>query len=193
MSNNTHPPSQNEPIIAPTTAPTTFVRIWLGRAHSARHPRCGLHHAHADPGANHSVVLAGHDVMGSAQTGTGKTASFVLPILQKSCLWPPPAPRPRAIPCAHWCCAQRANWRCRSRTMRKPTPNIRRFALPWCSAAWTSNANARRSRGVNYSSPRQPTLGSLPTQRQSLNQVQYLVLDKLTACSTWAFARFATF
>lgn len=28
------------------------------------------------------VVLAGQDVMGSAQTGTGKTASFVLPILQ---------------------------------------------------------------------------------------------------------------
>lgn len=29
------------------------------------------------------VVLAGADVMGSAQTGTGKTASFVLPLLQK--------------------------------------------------------------------------------------------------------------
>lgn len=29
------------------------------------------------------VVLAGQDVMGSAQTGTGKTASFVLPLLQK--------------------------------------------------------------------------------------------------------------
>ena len=26
------------------------------------------------------VVLSGQDVMGSAQTGTGKTASFVLPI-----------------------------------------------------------------------------------------------------------------
>ena len=29
------------------------------------------------------VILEGHDVMGGAQTGTGKTAGFALPILQK--------------------------------------------------------------------------------------------------------------
>ena len=29
------------------------------------------------------VVMAGHDVLGTAQTGTGKTAAFVLPILQR--------------------------------------------------------------------------------------------------------------
>lgn len=29
------------------------------------------------------LILAGHDVMGSAQTGTGKTAAFVLPLLHK--------------------------------------------------------------------------------------------------------------
>ena len=28
-------------------------------------------------------VLSGHDIMGIAQTGTGKTAAFVLPILMK--------------------------------------------------------------------------------------------------------------
>ena len=29
------------------------------------------------------VVLAGQDVMGAAQTGTGKTAAFALPLLQR--------------------------------------------------------------------------------------------------------------
>ncbi len=29
------------------------------------------------------LVLAGHDIMGIAQTGTGKTAAFVLPLLMK--------------------------------------------------------------------------------------------------------------
>ncbi|HCL84892.1 MAG TPA: DEAD/DEAH box helicase, partial [Chitinophagaceae bacterium] len=29
------------------------------------------------------VVLAGRDILGCAQTGTGKTASFVLPLLQR--------------------------------------------------------------------------------------------------------------
>ena len=34
------------------------------------------------------VVLAGRDVLGLAQTGTGKTAAFILPILQRLIVGP---------------------------------------------------------------------------------------------------------
>jgi ATP-dependent RNA helicase RhlE len=39
------------------------------------------------------AVLAGRDVLGLAQTGTGKTAAFVLPILERFLAHPAPGPR----------------------------------------------------------------------------------------------------
>ena len=45
------------------------------------------------------LVLSGHDVLGAAQTGTGKTAAFALPVLNRlSKTTPPAGPRkPRAL------------------------------------------------------------------------------------------------
>ena len=45
------------------------------------------------------LVLAGHDVLGGAQTGTGKTAAFGLPLLQKLAALPKPEGlhRPRVL------------------------------------------------------------------------------------------------
>ncbi|CAL4869019.1 ATP-dependent RNA helicase DeaD [Asticcacaulis sp. MM231] len=48
-------------------------------------------------------LLAGHDLLGIAQTGTGKTAAFALPILQKLLAdrkMPNSAPNARARPVA---------------------------------------------------------------------------------------------
>src|SRR5450432_4078183 len=44
------------------------------------------------------IILAGHDVMGGAQTGTGKTAGFALPILQKLALMANTSPSPARHP-----------------------------------------------------------------------------------------------
>ena len=67
------------------------------------------------------LVLDGNDVLGGAQTGTGKTAAFGLPLLQRlSKQTPAKGPRkPRAL-C--WC--RPASWRCRSPTTSRPTAAI---------------------------------------------------------------------
>jgi ATP-dependent RNA helicase RhlE len=44
------------------------------------------------------IVLAGHDVMGGAQTGTGKTASFTLPLLQRLAPYASSSPSPARHP-----------------------------------------------------------------------------------------------
>src|SRR5918912_374652 len=44
------------------------------------------------------VILAGRDVMGGAQTGTGKTAGFALPILHKLAQYANTSPSPARHP-----------------------------------------------------------------------------------------------
>jgi superfamily II DNA/RNA helicase len=58
------------------------------------------------------AVLAGHDLMASAQTGTGKTAAFVLPVLER--LLAPATPKPGRGPRARSCPPPRASSPCRS-------------------------------------------------------------------------------
>ena len=41
------------------------------------------------------IALAGHDVIGQARTGTGKTLAFGIPLLQRLPLQPPVSPGPR--------------------------------------------------------------------------------------------------
>ena len=48
-----------------------------------RRRRARLYRTHPHPGAGRPAVLAGRDLLGGAQTGTGKTAGFTLPLLQR--------------------------------------------------------------------------------------------------------------
>ena len=43
------------------------------------------------------IALAGRDVAGQAQTGTGKTAAFLLPVMERLLATPVPGPGPRAL------------------------------------------------------------------------------------------------
>ena len=67
------------------------------------------------------LALAGHDVIACAETGTGKTCAFVVPMLQRlldrrrrGCA-ADGAPTARSA-AACWCSRRRASWPCRSRT-----------------------------------------------------------------------------
>ena len=180
MSNDTHPPSQNEPIIAPTTAPTTFVEFGLDERilraiHDAGYTTPTPIQAQAIP-----VVLAGHDVMGSAQTGTGKTASFVLPILQKIL----PLASTSTSPARH---PVRALVLCPTRelavqvadnaqTYAKHTP-IRTAVVFGGVDIKTQTPAVRAGVELLIATPGR-LLDHLEQRNVNLNQVQYLVLDE---------------
>ncbi len=56
----------------------------LGLLDPAQGPRRARpRHAYADPGPSHTPALKGRDLLAAAQTGTGKTAGFALPLLQR--------------------------------------------------------------------------------------------------------------
>ena len=92
-----------------------------------RRPR--LRGADADPGAHHPALLAGRDLIGQAQTGTGKTAAFALPMLAED--------RPEQLATRRRSSSRRrASWPCRSpRRCTRTRTACRESACCRCTAA----------------------------------------------------------
>ena len=75
-------PSAHVPMAEPTAPPrTTFVDLGLSEAVLQAVAEMGYLHPTPIQEQAIPVVLMGRDVLGAAQTGTGKTASFTLPML----------------------------------------------------------------------------------------------------------------
>ncbi|MER3394743.1 MAG: DEAD/DEAH box helicase, partial [Microcella pacifica] len=78
-------PPENSATTEPDSAPTTvpFTELGLSDAVLAALRDVGYEHPSAIQAATIPPLLAGRDVVGLAQTGTGKTAAFALPILSR--------------------------------------------------------------------------------------------------------------
>ncbi len=106
-----------------------------------RPARRGSHRLHrADPIQERAIpiVLTRKDLIGSAQTGTGKTAAFALPILSLLATRPGAAARARPGPDAR---AGHAG----GRRVPRIRPAFRTCALPRSTAAWATASSAPTS------------------------------------------------
>ncbi|MEZ5796504.1 MAG: DEAD/DEAH box helicase [Paracoccaceae bacterium] len=75
---------------------TTFADLGLSPKLLARAGKDHAEGPRADPGQAIPHIMQGRDLMGLAQTGTGKTAAFGLPLCCTAC-WAERAPGPRHV------------------------------------------------------------------------------------------------
>ena len=132
------------------------------------------------------LLLEGRDLLGQAATGTGKTAAFALPMLQRiSAGSPEPAPDRRAS-----CSCPPASWRCRWPRRSTSTPKAsgcrccRSTAARRCTSRFASSSAARKS-----SSPRPGrALDHIRRGTLKLDALRVLILDEADEMLDMGFA-----
>ena len=87
------------------------------------------------------VIMEGRDLIGCAQTGTGKTAAYTLPLLERLLREGNPDNVVKSL-----IVVPRASSRSRSTSSFRDFPTSCRFRLRSCTAAATGSGGASRSR-----------------------------------------------
>ena len=129
-------------------------------------------------------LLAGRDLLGQAATGTGKTAAFALPLLQRL------GDRPLAARRSRSCSCRPASWPCRS--PRRCTATAAASARACCrstAASRSAASSARCTRGVDVvvATPGR-ALDHIARGTLRLDELQMVVLDEADEMLDMGFA-----
>ena len=116
------------------------------------------------------LALAGHDLIGQARTGTGKTLGFGVPMLQRVA---PARPRAATASRRRWSSSPPASCACRSPATSPPP------ARPRASACRPSTAAARSSRRSRRCSNGVEIVVGTPGRLLDLAQQGHLILGKV--------------
>jgi ATP-dependent RNA helicase RhlE len=117
--------------------------------------------------------------MGAAQTGTGKTAAFSLPLLQRLLKHENSSTSLRATPCAPWCCCPRASWPTRwpSRSLYAKYTKLRSTVVFGGMDMKPQTLELKKGVEVLVATPGR-LLDHIEAKNAVLNQVEYVVLDE---------------
>jgi len=85
------------------------------------------------------VILEGRDIIGCAQTGTGKTAAYTLPLLNKLLIEGNPDNVVKSL-----IIVPTRSWRSRSTSSSRASPIMRPSRRRWSTAAATARAGTSR-------------------------------------------------
>ncbi len=169
---------------APDSEPTTFADLGLSERVLRALADVGYETPSAIQAATIPALMAGSDVVGLAQTGTGKTAAFAIPILSKIDLSPAHARR-------RWCWPRPASWRCRSprrSAVRRAHPGDQRAADLRRSAYGVQLAGLRRGAQVVVGTPGRVIDHLENAAPSTCRSCDYLVLDEADEMLQMGFA-----